>query len=835
MILRVKSSYNMPNVPAGHKQIWFNTGKPRLLFKRKGSGWAWVRGNRAYDELWKLRNAPVAYPKNLNPDQTELLQWWEEYRKTMKQPNEEDSEPDNDEKMGDQILSDESEDNFVESVTLQKGKKKVVVSITMENGQPKLEKSGTVSSWDKVKELTANGYKFTETEENVGMIEAIQSILVDGPPVAAPNKKKRKRTQAVEEEVMNKHWAGNLDEDEMEGIRNSKLPGEYKEVKQSMDNVSSTERESNSSIEGRKNQALAKMLKEEQKGSGEDAIFSDKSKWVTYNYDKKVTKDRGLRNYNEAFKEWITLAAKVAEDPKQHYAKLLKSINKNINIIDIELRRYYRDYKSVNRATSPSLIAALQVALNGVKTYSVFDLIDQFIEVVTADMEANEVKAFLKLFSNGGEDMLLHIRLFNISSEFQLRNHLKIKTLKRLEAKLVPTMNKKEIEELYDPITNVALERHQALVTITKQKLRQEQNNPTSFMASDLFAFANDLIASTNVHDKILLVQLCTGARWIEVVKVSQFYLTHQTNWKNANKNPISTYHGHDPQRDIVVVGVAKVRRNKVSNQSSEEKKGDEKDADEEEDSEGDNQDVSDDSKELTVTDAKRVLAPKPVMFVKPEEIQHMVYNLIRPWFKSKMRGQDPTYDGATNHDLTTSYNKLTNARLRTYSITSRPEDMKRVHTHTMRKLYANYSYDTYAAKSITKPAWIQMVLGHLPTSFMSSLAYNTANVFDAVPQTEHPKEEFRFGELQAALKNARKLLQVSNADHLRSLFITRDHEVVKLELVSRGGYSHEERLAVFRERTEQMRQANIPQTSQNYRQLGFSHKYVKAQLQIKK
>ena len=120
----------MPNVPEGHKQIWFNTSKPRLLFKRKGSGWVWVRGDRAYDELWKLREAPFVYPKNPKPDQADLLEWWKEHRKTMKQPNEEDSEPDNDEKMGDQILSDESEDNFVESVTLQKGKKKVVVSIT---------------------------------------------------------------------------------------------------------------------------------------------------------------------------------------------------------------------------------------------------------------------------------------------------------------------------------------------------------------------------------------------------------------------------------------------------------------------------------------------------------------------------------------------------------------------------------------------------------------------------------------------------------------------------------------------------------------------------------
>lgn len=830
----------MPKTSVPTTQISWNGGKTRLTFKRLGNGWDWLKGGRARDELYNLRNEPVAKPKKPTAEQEDLYEWWESYRKTMKNPMEDNSESSDEEDLSD------IEGEKVDFVLLQKGKVKVRVGIKIkDDGEAELVTSQQVPTWQKVRDLLEKGYNFNESEEDAGLIDAINNAL-EKQVLPAPNiiTKKRKYGAAIEESVINRHWAGNLDESEMEGIRNAKLPGEYKYVPEAMD-IDSVDQETRGSIENKKNKALAKMLAEESKGTGEDTIFNEKGKWVTYNWDRKTTRDRGLRSYNKVYKPWQTLAAKVATDPKGQYQPLVKSINDNLKIIDVELRRYYRDFKSVNRATSPSLVAALQTALEGTKTYSVFDLFSQFIKRVTADMDGDEIVAFAKLFSNDRDDMIYHIRQFNISSEFQLRNDLKNNALHPLRSRLPASMSEKDKESVFTPLVQLRLERHQANITMGKLMQRRKQNNPISFMASDLFAFANDLIASTNVHDKILLVQLCTGARWIEVVKVSQFYLTHQTNWKNANKNPISTYHGHDPQRDIVVVGVAKVRRNKKSNQAAaqeEEKKGDEEEkkeegevADAEYDSQDADQDVDDNSKKLTDTDSKRMLAPKPVMFIKPEEVQHLVYNLIRPWFRSRMRDQDPTYDDASNQMLTTSYNKLTNARLKTYSITSRPEDMARVHTHMMRKLYANYSYDTYAAKSITKPAWIQMVLGHLPTSFMSSLAYNTANVFDAVPQAEHPKEEFAYGELQAALKNARKLLQVSNADHLRSLFITDDHEVVKLELVSRGGYSHEERLAVFKERTEQMRRANIPRTTKNYKQLGFSHKYIKTQLSKKK
>ena len=628
----------------------------------------------------------------------------------------------------------------------------------------------------------------------------------DPPPTITQTKKKGKKESKKEANKLKstQQWQGDLSEEAIDAIRALKLPGEYKEPpKPPVEIKSSGDR---SSIESTKNPALIALLRGDYKNE-EPLPTTNTKKWQ---WDKKII-ERGLTAYTQVYKPWVEAKSSQA---------LLALLQKDDGvIIGRELRRYYNDFGTVKRATSPSLIAALQQVTNQKTTANINSLLDALVRQAG---NRTQRQNFIKQLGKKKPDFIEHLKQYSLSSEFQTRNSLKLGVVKELF--IIDKKNKSQTPEektIVESVAELSKARHAARTRILEIQSSFNQKNPISFMASDLFQFVRNTVDSDNIDDKIMLVQLCTGARWIEVVKVSDFFLTSQTTWKEAADNPISAYHGHDPQRDIVVKGIAKVRRQKKAGVQPDQSESEEKDEPDNDEVEGNEAGTS-----LEV-DSNRVLPPKPVLFVKPEMIQHTVYNLIRPYFNKRLENSGGLAN-TNNKDIASAFNADTNKRLREHhSLTANEEDSGRVKTHTLRKLYANYSYDVYAAKSITKPAWIQMVLGHLPTSFTTSLAYNTANVFDAVPQNKEPAEQFTTSEIKSYLK------QIQDTD---TTVVKAREGVLTLPIVPRKGPTHAERKRKFQELYTTVTSKNVEPTYVLFQNLGFSNKYIQKQFkQLKK
>jgi hypothetical protein len=352
-------------------------------------------------------------------------------------------------------------------------------------------------------------------------------------------------------------------------------------------------------------------------------------------------------------------------------------------------------------------------------------------------------------------------------------------------------------------------------------------------------AFKNKMLLSKNVHDHILLVILCTGSRWIEVVNISDYYVADETDWKTmAEDEPVSSYHGADATRDIVVRGIAK---NKAANNVFVD------------------QDKSIKEKEIEASD--RTLAPKPVVFVSPKVIQYLVYKSIRPYIKRYLEKIGNVESETSNAALAGKLNSKTNERLRFHNLAETPYMNSRVSTHTLRKVYGNYSYDLYADKRITKIAWLNMVLGHKPSSFGAALHYNTASIFDAAPQKDKLEGDnsVQIKELEVAVKEAKiitDLLRVwrgenivenvtriiqsmsgkrpllidkrENADKVGEIpFVTKKRKILYIPPVSRSGISHAERSKKYRDTKKLFEAEGITRSYDNFQRLGFSSSYI--------
>lgn len=195
-------------------------------------------------------------------------------------------------------------------------------------------------------------------------------------------------------------------------------------------------------------------------------------------------------------------------------------------------------------------------------------------------------------------------------------------------------------------------------------------------MVSTLIESKDDFI------DKLLLVQLSTGARFIEVCKVSEFLL------------PVEDLHYPDVpsmEQRISIRGVAKAQK------------------------------FNADGKEITT---KRMILPKPVLFMTPADVIKTI-NACRTQILSlcnKKKGgpKASSLHAFSNDFVTTVIIKMALKRLKSFDLTGETA----VGTHLLRKLYASLSYTVYAPKNMTKVAWIKEVLGH--TGFDSVLAYNT-------------------------------------------------------------------------------------------------------------
>jgi hypothetical protein len=551
----------------------------------------------------------------------------------------------------------------------------------------------------------------------------------------------------------------------------------------------------------------------------------------------------------KVYKAWIDIAS----NKQATLLTLLKAINQNLVVIQKEINNHTARSGGTHGARSVSLLAALRTYINnhGGDTASkdIFILLPEAIALHLK--KSPSLDSFQKLamalgntsasgIQKGvwGGGIMYEAKKFRLTTEKQLRGRVRTalwrhaSTLKQYRNQRFD--NVKHTDKYLKAVGYMTTDRKAALKKLRADKETYEQNHPISFEAATLISFSKKLIASNDLHDKILLVQLTTGSRWIEVVAVSQYWLVEQTDWEDARQDMHSSYYGRDSSRDIVVQGIAKGRKKKgVTFQD----------------------DIGDNDKNVSMEAINKVVGPKPVLFVPPKYIQYLVYNVIRPAF----RKLDSNINDKNLAAIAGAYNPVTNARLKTYDLAMNVSDRRRVHTHTLRKIYANFSYDLYASKAITKPAWIRMVLGHKPTSFMTSLAYNTASIFDAPPQTDEEKTTIHIANIKSAVDDANKLTElmelwkkynvvesvervIQNMSGKRPLivdtkedkkkigkipFIGRNKEVFFVDAIPREGVSHVERETAYKKTKKSFSDHGVTLSYDNFQRVGFGSAYI--------
>jgi hypothetical protein len=380
------------------------------------------------------------------------------------------------------------------------------------------------------------------------------------------------------------------------------------------------------------------------------------------------------------------------------------------------------------------------------------------------------------------------------------------------------------------------------------EKRAKAQTNVLDFNVDQIIRFKNKLIASKHWMDKVLLVQLCTGSRFIEVLRVSHYYTVPEADACGLEyKDNFIPDDDEQMKKDmnvggsIVVVGVAKSRNKKSK------------------DKESDQIDIEDDDvdHELMIED-NRVLPAKPVMFITPQHVVHLVYDIIRPQMNTLLSNMKKKPKQMTLRILTSNFNGEANERMKSFPLTSQGGS---VTTHWLRKIYANYSYDNVGDKlSITKTAWITRVLGHLPKSFTTALAYNTASISHGAPVNDHEdpekmKEEVRalvdfyheqtksFWDLVSGgeLLNGMKQVETHTDEVMAKLNNLRSSDkrtLTHVSLYANGtgykfrrltkGTSRVDRIAYFHDATSSMEEKNIPTTYENYRRIGFANSFIR-------
>ena len=119
----------------------------------------------------------------------------------------------------------------------------------------------------------------------------------------------------------------------------------------------------------------------------------------------------------------------------------------------------------------------------------------------------------------------------------------------------------------------------------------------------------------------------------------------------------------------------------------------------------------------------------KPVVHYTADTVVAMV-DKIRLALKDELA--DIKTGRKTYYSVSQSYNKKINNRIKELM----PDELQYATTHTLRKIYGNLSYHSFANKSkISETAWLAQVLGHDENNITVALSYSTVNVCQ--PKTE--------------------------------------------------------------------------------------------------
>lgn len=586
--------------------------------------------------------------------------------------------------------------------------------------------------------------------------------------------------------------------------------------------------------------------------------------WVKYDYQPTNQKKKTMW----VWKEWMD----TANNSDLTFVHLIEKVNSQMEVIDNEMREFVARKKTTYGARSDSFLAALRTHLirqgihkSKTETTEVNELLEEAIHKYWSTVNPKTKAAFNYLVEtlancshkdDMGDGIAFHVKQFRFSQENQLLGKIKREMLWPLidgpkASDYTGHSTYTDAKKVYPlHLLQMSKVRYEAQKQLQKNKRSWEQSHPLTFMADKVIAFKNKLVRSDNIHDKILLVILCVGSRWIEVVKMSDYYVAVDTDWKEAADQKGSTYFGNDATRDVVVRGIAKARKRtsqglfQYVDQDTVEEKNPDFDFDRE----------------------NRYLPPKPVLFLTVQQIQYLVYQHIRPYMKNYCETNlNQPLEEVSPKTLAERLNHKTNARLKSYVLTANPDrDAKRLTTHALRKVYGNYSYQEYADQArITKIAWLNKVLGHKPSSFSTALHYNTAYFSDAVPKDQdygdrnviiadlkqYTKEAKEINTLMTLWKeedivaNVTRIIQNlagkrplmidkrSDADNLGKIpFVTKKRKIIYLDPVQRSGISHNERYQKFMQTRDAFTTHNITHSYDNYNRLGFSSSYIAKQ-----
>jgi hypothetical protein len=196
-----------------------------------------------------------------------------------------------------------------------------------------------------------------------------------------------------------------------------------------------------------------------------------------------------------------------------------------------------------------------------------------------------------------------------------------------------------------------------------QNKTQTSQRNVQSVKPNLLWQLATHLEKSRFWIDKVLLLQLSTGSRFIEALLLSKYTPSE------ANNN-------------IIITGVAKKRN------------------------EGE----------------KFEVIAKPVLFITNKQVVNLKTQVIDQIVNRELLRMK--IDKSDLKKVSALFAPLANSRLRTLV----PDTT--FTTHSMRKLYANYSYHLFGQTSgLTNIAWINDVLGHSTNSLHVALSYNNIRI----------------------------------------------------------------------------------------------------------
>lgn len=213
-----------------------------------------------------------------------------------------------------------------------------------------------------------------------------------------------------------------------------------------------------------------------------------------------------------------------------------------------------------------------------------------------------------------------------------------------------------------------------------EKKREQNQHNAKTMNSKAIRDFVDVATESNDPFLRVLMVQLATGARSVEVYKVSQFLLPVED-----MKAPDL----HQTKGKICVKGVAKKR-----------------------DYQG-----GDD-----------LMLQKPALFISPITIKHYVEGIRRELLtriQRKINRRTTSMQDYTNDELHDAFQVKLNTTAQQFKLFT--DETIKLTSHMMRKIYSNWSYHTHAPPTVTKAGWISDVLGHSSTKQV--LSYNIFNM----------------------------------------------------------------------------------------------------------